>query len=235
MKSLVVLPTYNEAENIDKILERLTKYDFLDILVVDDNSTDGTREKVYQWIKNNPKIHILERPGKLGLGTAYVDGFKWGLKRDYEAFFEMDADLSHNPDDIPRFIEALKNGYDVVIGSRYMNNTISVVGWDFKRLLLSKFANWYATTILGLKHLTDITSGYRVYSRKCLEAVGLDKIKSNGYAFQIEMVYRCYKKGCKNGEIPIIFYERNGGSSKMSKKIALEAAIMVWRLKFGKV
>jgi dolichol-phosphate mannosyltransferase len=235
MKSLVVLPTYNETENIDKILERLIKYDFLDILVVDDNSTDGTREKVYQWIKSNPKIHILERPGKLGLGTAYVDGFKWGLKRDYEAFFEIDADLSHNPDDISRFIEALKNDYDVVIGSRYVNNTISVVGWDFKRLLLSKFANWYATTILRLKYLTDITSGYRVYSRKCLEAAGLDKIKSNGYAFQIEMVHRCYKKGCKIGEIPIIFYERNGGSSKMSKKIALEAAIMVWRLKFEKI
>lgn len=122
MKSLVVLPTYNEAENIDKILEKLTKYDFLDILVVDDNSTDGTREKVYKWIKNNPIIHILERPGKLGLGTAYVDGFKWGLKRDYEAFFEMDADLSHNPDDIPRFIEALKNGYDAVIVFLFLYN-----------------------------------------------------------------------------------------------------------------
>jgi len=233
-KVLVVIPTYNEIENIDKILQELLKFDFLDILIIDDNSTDGTREKIEDWIKKESRINAIYRKGKLGLGTAYITGFREGLKKGYELFFEMDADLSHKPEDIPRFIKKIEEGYDVVIGSRYIGGTISVVGWDFKRLLLSKFANLYATKILGLDYLSDITSGYRCYKREVLEKVNLEKIKSNGYAFQIEMVYKAHKLGFKIGEIPIIFYERNGGSSKMSRKIALEAAIMVWRLKFGK-
>lgn len=235
MKVLIVLPTYNEADNINKVLDNLLNFDFLDVLVVDDSSTDGTVDIVKSWIKKTDRVNLIQRPAKLGLGTAYITGFKWGLERDYDLFFEMDSDLSHNPNDIPRFIDKINEGFDVVIGSRYMNNTISVVGWDFKRLLLSKFANWYATTILGLRDLSDITSGFRCYRRKVLETVMLDKIKSNGYSFQIEMAYKSYKLGFKVGEIPIIFYERNGGSSKMSKKIAIEAAIMVWRLKFGRI
>ncbi|MGC8868335.1 MAG: polyprenol monophosphomannose synthase [Sulfurihydrogenibium sp.] len=233
MKSLLVLPTYNEAENIEKVMQKLLVYDNLDILVVDDSSTDGTAEIVKNLPEFGKKVFIIERPGKLGLGTAYITGFKWGLEKDYELFFEMDADLSHDPQDIPRFIEKINEGYDVVVGSRYMNNTISVVGWDFKRLLISKFGNWYATTILGLRQFSDVTSGFRVYRRSCFSKIDLDRIKSNGYAFQIEMVYKLYKKGCKITEIPIIFYERFGGSSKMSKKIAFEAFLMVWRLRFG--
>lgn len=234
MKTLIVLPTYNEEKNINQLVQKVLKYD-VDLLFIDDNSQDKTVEEIKSWMDKSNRVHLIQRPSKLGLGTAYIEGFKWGLRRDYDIFFEMDSDLSHNPEDIPRFIEKMKEGYDLVIGSRYINGTISVVGWDFKRLLLSKFANWYATTILKLKNLSDVTSGYRCYSRKCLEKLDLSKIKSNGYAFQIEMVYRLVKIGCKITEIPIIFYERNEGSSKMSRKIALEAAIMVWKLKFERI
>lgn len=234
MKTLIVLPTYNEEKNINQLVQKVLKYD-VDLLFIDDNSQDKTVEEIKSWMDKSNRVHLIQRPSKLGLGTAYIEGFKWGLRRDYDIFFEMDSDLSHNPEDIPRFIEKMKEGNDLVIGSRYINGTISVVGWDFKRLLLSKFANWYATTILKLKNLSDVTSGYRCYSRKCLEKLDLSKIKSNGYAFQIEMVYRLVKIGCKITEIPIIFYERNEGSSKMSRKIALEAAIMVWKLKFERI
>ncbi len=232
MKILVVLPTYNEAENIKKIIP-LTLKQKVDILIIDDNSNDGTPDIIKKYLTKDGKINLIQRPAKLGLGTAYLTGFKWALKRDYQYVFEMDADLSHDPSDIPRFIEKSEEGYDLVIGSRYTHGTISVVGWDFRRLLLSKFANKYATTILGLGFLTDVTSGYRCYRRSVLESIELDKIKSNGYAFQIEMVYRAFKKGFKIGEIPIIFYERNSGSSKMDKKIVREAALMVWRLRLG--
>jgi len=231
MNILVVLPTYNEANNIDKLLRKLIQYEFLDILVIDDNSPDGTLEKVRKWSFKDQRINFIRRSNKLGLGSAYVTGFKWGLKRTYDYFFAMDADLSHNPNDISRFIEEIEKGFDLVVGSRYLKGTINVVGWDFRRLLLSKFANWYATTILGIKRYTDVTSGYRVYSRKALKKINLESIKSNGYAFQIEMVYKIHKASLKITEIPIIFYEREHGSSKMSKKIALEAAIMVWKLR----
>ncbi len=232
MKTLVVLPTYNEVKNIEKVLEELLKFDFLDVLVVDDSSPDGTADKVKKIMEKEKRVYLIERPRKLGLGTAYITGFRWGMEKEYECFFEIDADLSHDPNDIPKFIEKLEEGFDLVIGSRYMNNKISVVGWDFKRLLLSKFANWYAIKILGLKGLSDVTSGYRAYRKRCLEKIGLDKVKSNGYAFQIEMVYRAVKKSCKVAEVPIIFYERNSGCSKMTKKIALEAALTVWKLRF---
>lgn len=233
MKALVIIPTYNEVNNIYTVINKVLEHENVDILVVDDSSQDGTAEKVKTWAEKTERVSLIIRPAKLGLGTAYVTGFKWGLNHDYKYFFEMDADLSHNPAEIPNFIRKIDEGYDLVIGSRYMRGTISVVGWDFKRLLLSKFANKYAITILRLNWLTDITSGYRCYSRRVIESIDLDKIKSNGYAFQIEMAYRVYKKGLKIGEIPIIFYERNSGSSKMSRKIALEAAWMVWRLRFG--
>lgn len=232
MKSLVVLPTYNEAKNIERLIPKVIEQD-VDILFVDDNSQDGTAEIIRHWMEKVPRINLIQRPAKLGLGTAYVTGFKWALERHFEYIFEMDADLSHDPAEIPKFIAKCEEGYDLVIGSRYTRGTISVVGWDFRRLLLSKFANKYATTILNLGFLTDVTSGYRCYSRKVLESIDLDIIKSNGYAFQIEMVYRAHKQGFLIGEIPIIFYERNSGSSKMSKKIVREAALMVWRLRLG--
>ncbi len=232
-KALVVVPTYNESDSIDVLLDRLLGFEFLDILVVDDNSRDGTFEKVLDWSLKDRRVHFIRRMGKLGLGSAYVAGFKWGMGRDYTLFFEMDADLSHDPADIPRFIEKLKEGYDMVLGSRYTNGTISVIGWDFKRLLLSKFGNFYASTILNLREFTDLTGGYRCYRRRCLERIDLGSIKSNGYAFQIEMVYRAIKAGCRVGELPIIFHERQGGSSKMSRRIALEAAVMVWRMRIG--
>lgn len=232
MDALVILPTYNEAKNLEKLIPRILEKN-VHLLFVDDNSSDGTVEKIQEWMKINDRVNLIQRPAKLGLGTAYLEGFKWALKRDYRYIFEMDADLSHDPADIPKFIEKCEEGYDLVIGSRYTRGTISVVGWDFRRLLLSKFANKYATTILGLRFLTDVTSGYRCYRRRVLENIDLDRIKSNGYAFQIEMAYRTYQKGFRIGEIPIIFYERNSGSSKMSKKIIREAALMVWRLRLG--
>lgn len=233
MKTLVILPTYNEAKNVERLIPKILEQN-VHILFIDDNSADGTPEIISKYMKKENSINLIQRPQKLGLGTAYVTGFKWALERNYQYIFEMDADLSHDPADIPKFITKCNDGYDLVIGSRYIRGTISVVGWDFRRLLLSKFANKYATTILGLGFLTDVTSGYRCYSRKVLESIDLDIIKSNGYAFQIEMVYRAYKKGFKIGEIPIIFYERNSGSSKMSKKIVREAALMVWRLRLGR-
>ena len=235
MKTLIILPTYNERENIKKIVSLiLENYDNCDILVIDDNSPDNTAEVVKNIMHNESRLKLIIREKKLGLGTAYTTGFKWGLEKGYDIFFEIDADLSHDPSEIPKFIKKIENGCDLVIGSRYTNNTISVVGWDFKRLILSKFANWYATTILNTKNLTDITSGFRAYTKRCFETIGLDNIKSNGYAFQIEMAYRALKRGLRVCEVPIIFYERAGGSSKMSRKIALEAAIMVWRLRFGR-
>jgi dolichol-phosphate mannosyltransferase len=231
MKSLVILPTYNEAKTLPKVLSKISAYEWLDALVVDDNSTDGTAEVVQNWPGNSGRFHIIHRPMKMGLGTAYVTGFKWGLKRGYEYFFEMDSDLSHNPEALPWFIRDMEEGeYDLMVGSRYTRGTISVVGWDFRRLLLSKIGNFYASRILGLR-FSDLTSGFRCYKRKVLEAIDLDRIVSNGYAFQIEMTYRAIKAGFKVGEMPITFYERNYGSSKMTKEIVREAIILPWKLR----
>lgn len=229
MKTFIIIPTYNEGRNIGNVLSKTLNIIDADILVVDDNSTDGTRDIVRGFF-DTERVFMLERPSKLGLGTAYVTGFKWGLQRDYDLFFEMDADMSHDPVAIPDFIKKAQDGYDMVVGSRYLNNTISVVGWDFKRLLLSKFGNFYIQKLTPLKTFTDMTSGYRCYTRKALELINLDRIKSNGYAFQIEMVYRAFKAGIKITEIPIIFYERNGGSSKMNKKIIREAVLLPFKL-----
>lgn len=234
MKTLIVIPTYNEANNIKKVLKVALKVSDGDILVVDDSSTDGTKDIVRKHFDTG-RVHMLERPSKLGLGTAYLDGFQWGIQRGYELFFEMDADNSHNPASIPYFIKKVEEGCDMVVGSRYLNNTISVVGWDFRRLLLSKFGNWYASTLLNLRQFTDLTSGYRCYTRKALEAIELKRVKSNGYAFQIEMVYRGHKKGLKIAEIPIIFYERGGGGSKMDKRIVKEAVLLPFKLMIEKV
>ena len=234
IKTLILLPTYNEVNNIDKILKKLSLFDFVDVLIIDDNSTDGTLNKIEKWMKKYSRIQLFKRASKLGLGTAYITGFKWGLEKGYDLFFEMDADLSHDPDEIPNFIKKIEEGYDVVIGSRYLNGTISVVGWDFKRLLLSKFGNFYAATLLNLRQFTDLTSGYRCYSKNALLKIDLDKINSNGYAFQIEMIYYAWKNGLKITEIPIIFYERESGGSKMSKKIILEAVLLPFKLMYKK-
>jgi dolichol-phosphate mannosyltransferase len=180
------------------------------------------------------RVSLIERSGKLGLGTAYVEGFRWGLERGYDYFIEMDADGSHDPAMLPGFIEEMKNGNDLVIGSRYMDGAISVVGWDFRRLLLSKFGNLYSSGILGLG-LSDLTSGFRCYSRKALESINLDAIRSNGYSFQIEMAYMIAAGCLKVSELPIIFYERASGSSKMTKKIIREAVLMPWKLRLRRI
>lgn len=231
LKLLVVIPTFNEAKTIARVIEETLETMRGDILVVDDNSTDATNHLVKQYL-GTERVYMLERPSKLGLGTAYIEGFKSGLGNDYELFFEMDGDLSHDPKVIPDFIEKIEEGYDMVVGSRYLNKTINVVGWDFKRLLLSKFGNWYASRLLGLSRFTDLTSGFRCYTRKALETADLDTIKSNGYAFQIEMVYRVWRARLRIAEIPIIFYERSDGISKMNKKIVQEAAFLPFRLRF---
>lgn len=234
MKTLVVLPTYNEAENIGGILDRVMAHGIFDVLVVDDNSTDGTRDIVRGFMDRHENINMLERPGKLGLGTAYTTGFRWGLERGYECMMEMDSDFSHNPGDMPRFVAEIENGAHLVIGSRYIGGTISVIGWDFKRLLLSRFGNMYASTILGLS-LTDLTSGFRAYSRTALENIDLSSIYSEGYSFQIEMAYYVFSLGLKVEEIHIVFTERAQGSSKMSKSIVREAIKLPWKLRLRKM
>lgn len=230
MKSLVILPTYNEKENLPVILIKILTQDAFDVLIVDDNSSDGTRDMARHWVEKDCRVNLIERPAKLGLGTAYITGFKWGLKRDYGCFIEMDSDLSHNPLDLPRFVEEIDGGGDLVIGSRYMNGKISVVGWDFKRLLLSRFGNFYAAGILRTG-LSDMTSGFRAFSRRALEGISLDSIGSEGYAFQIEMAYHVWRAKGRAMEIPIIFTERVSGFSKMSKKIVREAVWLPWKLK----
>lgn len=230
-RSLVIIPTYNERENITRIIPAvLGQNENLDVLVVDDGSPDGTGAIVDGIAAENPRVHALHREGKLGLGTAYVAGFKWALKRGYDIIFEMDADFSHNPDRIPKFLEAIKNA-DLVLGSRYQNGQINVVNWPMSRLFLSYSANIYARTITGLQ-VFDATGGFKAFRRAVLEAIDLDDVRSNGYAFQIEMTFRAWRKGFRIIEIPIVFVDRTEGSSKMSKKIVREAVWMVWRLRW---
>lgn len=233
-KSLVILPTYNERKNIGKIIGKILWLEGFHILVIDDASTDGTAGIVREFMEKTNKVHLIERPAKLGLGTAYITGFKWGLENDYAYLIEMDADGSHNPESLPWFIKEIEKGYDMVIGSRYLEGKISVVGWDFHRLLLSKFGNFYASRLLRLP-FTDLTSGFRCYSRKALESIDLDRVKSNGYSFQIEMVYWIRRTGLKIGEMPIIFFERNSGSSKMSKAIIREAVFLPWKVRLERL
>ncbi len=228
-KALVIIPTYNEKAGLPGIIGAVLKYETFDILIVDDASPDGTAGVVKDIMSRNDRVFLVERPGKLGLGTAYVEGFKWGLQRGYEYLIEMDADGSHNPDALPWFIREIE-GYGLVIGSRYLSKRISVVGWDFRRLLMSKFGNMYASVILGIG-LTDMTSGFRCYTREALEAIDLDRIHSSGYSFQIEMAYLVLMSGFKVHEMPIIFYDRNSGSSKMSGKIVREAMALPWMLR----
>jgi dolichol-phosphate mannosyltransferase len=233
-KALVVIPTYNEKETIQYMISSVLEHEGFDLLIVDDGSPDGTAGIVSNMMAVEKRVFLIERSGKLGLGTAYVEGFKWGLERGYDYFIEMDADNSHDPDALPLFIEKVEEGFGLVIGSRYLNRSISVVGWDFKRLMMSKFGNFYASSILGLP-MTDLTSGYRCYSRDALKTIDLDNLHSNGYAFQIEMAYRVASAGLRVVEIPIIFRERESGESKMSKQIAREAAVLPWKLRCGRL
>lgn len=230
MKTLVILPTYNEADNLPIVLGKLMELGHADILIIDDNSTDGTRQIAQDWVARYKHVNLVERAGKLGLGTAYICGFKWGLEHGYDIMVEMDSDLSHNPSDLQRFIAAVHGNVGLVIGSRYVGGIISVVGWNFNRLLLSRFGNFYAAYLLKAP-LSDMTSGYRAYSREALSNIDLDSIHSEGYAFQIEMAYYVWRSGLRVLEIPIVFTERLSGISKMSKTIIREAVWLPWRIK----
>ncbi len=232
---LVIIPTYNEKENIEKIIRKVFSLEKeFDILIIEDNSPDGTADIVKRLLKEFPdRLFIEERKGKLGLGTAYIHGFRWALKRDYQYVCEMDADFSHNPDDLLRLYDACKNGADVAIGSRYIKG-VNVVNWPMSRVLLSYFASKYVKIVTGLK-IADSTAGFVCYTRKVLETIRLDKIKFVGYAFQIEMKYTASKLGFNIVEVPIIFTDRTEGVSKMNQGIFKEAAIGVIKLRFKKI
>lgn len=224
-KILIVIPTYNERENLPELLARLPSELKLELLFIDDNSGDGTAEWIKELAGQRAGIHLIQRPSKLGLGTAYIAGFKWALERDYELIIEMDADLSHDPKDIRQFIQSVRDGADLVIGSRYING-IRIINWPLGRLMLSKFASAYTRFFTGLP-LTDPTSGFKCFRRHVLKALQLDKIQSNGYGFQIEMDFYAWKKGFKLVEVPIIFTDRHHGTSKMNSQIVREAVWMV--------
>lgn len=233
-KNLVIIPTYNEIENIEKMIHTVFSLPReFELLIVDDGSPDGTAAKVKE-LQNTytAKLHIEERKGKLGLGTAYIHGFKWALARNYDYIFEMDCDFSHNPADLPRLLEACEKGADVAVGSRYVKGG-NVSNWDMKRILLSYFASIYVRMILWIP-VKDTTAGFKCYKRKVLESIELDRIRFMGYAFQIEMKYRAVKKGFKIVEVPIMFTDRVLGVSKMSTKIFKEAFIGVIQMRFNK-
>ncbi|HTK81135.1 MAG TPA: polyprenol monophosphomannose synthase [Bacteroidota bacterium] len=228
-KILVVTPTYNESENIEQFITQvLQQREDVEILIVDDSSPDGTGEMVERMMSKNPRIHLLRRAGKMGLGTAYVAGFKYALERSYEFVFEMDADFSHDPKEIPRMLDKAATN-DLVIGSRYTDG-VRVINWPIRRLLLSYSANVYTRIITGMP-VKDATGGFKCFRREVLAAIDLEKVKSNGYAFQIEMNFKAFRKGFKLVEHPIIFADRTSGVSKMNKKIVYEAVFRVWKLK----
>jgi len=228
-RCLVIIPTFNEADNLPRLLPIILSLgSHFNILIVDDNSPDGTAKLVKEMQKTEQRIHLIERPGKMGLGTAYVAGFKFALANGFDYIFEMDADFSHDPAELPRLL-AKAEEYDLVIGSRYIEG-VNVVNWPMKRLLLSYFANIYTRVITGMP-VRDATGGFKCFRRKVLESIDLDAIHSNGYSFQIEMSFKSWRKGFRVCEIPIVFVDRRIGVSKMSKKIVYEAVWMVWRLK----
>jgi len=230
-RGLVIVPTYNESENVTRIVPLILSQDpLLDVLVVDDNSPDGTGALADELAQAHPRVHVLHRPGKQGLGRAYLAGFAWALERQYGYIFEMDCDFSHDPMHLPEFLAAIKTA-DLVLGSRYRDGKVTVVNWPMSRLILSYAANIYARAVTGLK-LGDGTGGFKCFRREVLAAIPLDQVKSNGYAFQIEMSFRAWKKGFRIAEIPIVFHDRTEGESKMSKGIVQEAIWMVWRLRW---
>ena len=230
-RALVIIPTYNERDNVERIITTVLAQDpSLEVLVVDDGSPDGTGEIVDRIAAANPRVHATHRPKKLGLGTAYLTGFRWALEREYAYVFEMDADFSHDPAHLPQFLNAIREN-DLVLGSRYRQGRVTVVNWPMTRLLLSYCANIYARVVTGLR-LGDATGGFKCFRRSVLEAIPLDQVKSNGYAFQIEMSFRAWRKGFRITEIPIVFVDRTDGESKMSNRIIREAIWMVWRLRW---
>ncbi len=238
-RALIIIPTYNEIDNVENIVravleqEKNTPDVQLSVLIVDDNSPDGTAS-VVKKLQEDPtlgpeRVHLLSRPGKMGLGTAYVEGFRYGLSHTFDYIFEMDADFSHDPNELPNFLREIKS-YDVVLGSRYITGA-NVANWPLRRLLLSYYANKYARIVTGLK-VYDTTGGFKCFRREVLESIDLNSIHSNGYAFQIEMNFRAWRKKFRIKEIPIVFVDRRAGTSKMNKSIVREAVLLVWKLKF---
>jgi dolichol-phosphate mannosyltransferase len=237
-KALVVIPTYNEASNLPTLVPQVLAQDpRLEILVVDDNSPDGTGPLADALALTDPRVHVLHREAKLGLGTAYLTGFRWALDRGYEYVFEMDADFSHDPAHLPEFLKAAANA-DLVLGSRYLGGKVTVVNWPIGRLMLSYWANVYARWVTGLR-IWDLTGGFKCFHRRVLEALDLSQVRSNGYAFQIEMSVRAWRNGFKLAEVPIVFVDRTVGQSKMNRKIVREAIWVVPRLRlmawFGRI
>jgi dolichol-phosphate mannosyltransferase len=236
MKAIIIIPTYNELDNIDNILTAVLNAADVHVMIVDDNSPDGTSDRVEERMKTDTRIHLLKRPGKMGLGTAYCEGFAKALSMGYDAIMEMDADFSHDPQDIPRFLKEIEQN-DLVIGSRYSNG-VNVVNWPLRRLILSYGANLYTRIITGMP-VKDATGGFKCFRSSMLAKIDLNDIHSNGYAFQIEMNYRLWKAGARIKEIPIIFVDRRSGVSKMNKSIVYEAVFLVWKLQvmwlFGKI
>ncbi len=229
-KTLVVVPTYNERDNLPPLVQRLLALPVaVDVLIVDDNSPDGTGQLADQLASKNPSVKVLHRTEKEGLGRAYIAGFTWALENKYEFVFELDGDFSHNPDDIPMFLNAAREA-DLVLGSRYLNG-IRIINWPLSRLMLSKSAAKYVQVITGMP-FTDPTGGYKCFRRRALEAIHLEGIRSNGYSFQIEMTHKLWRQGMKIVEVPIVFTDRFQGHSKMSGHIVREALLMVWRLWF---
>jgi dolichol-phosphate mannosyltransferase len=229
MKTLVIIPTYNERENIERIVPLVLEKDpSIHVLIVDDGSPDGTGQLADGMAKEDNRIFVIHRKNKSGLGTAYITGFKFALKKTYDLIFEMDCDFSHDPKYIPHFLGAIRDA-DLVLGSRYIKG-VNVINWPMSRLLLSYYANVYSRIITGLP-VKDATGGFKCFRREILESLELDKVKSNGYSFQIEMSFRAWKKGFRIKEIPIVFEDRKLGQSKMSKKIVREAVWMVWKLR----
>lgn len=234
-RKIVIIPTYNERENIENIIRKVFSLGGgYDILIIDDGSPDGTAAIVKRLQQEFPeRLHMIERPGKLGLGTAYITGFKWSIDKGYDYTFEMDADFSHNPEDLPRLYQACKDGADLAIGSRYCDG-ISVINWPIGRIIMSYYASVYVRTVLGMK-VYDCTAGFKCYSNKVLRTIDLDKVEMKGYGFQIEMKYTTYKLGFKITEVPIIFVNRKAGTSKMNGGIFGEAFWGVMKLRFRKL
>lgn len=234
-RKIVIIPTYNEKENIERIIRKVLSLDGgYDILIIDDGSPDGTAS-IVKGLQNEfqGRLNIIERKGKLGLGTAYITGFKWALANNFDYIFEMDADFSHDPDDLPRLLDACRNGAGVAIGSRYYDG-ISVVNWPIGRIIMSYYASKYVRTVLGIK-VFDCTAGFKCYRREVLESIDLDRIKMKGYGFQIEMKYTAYRLGFPITEVPVIFVNRKAGTSKMSGSIFGEAFWGVIKLRFRKI
>lgn len=231
-RALVIVPTYNERENLPRLVPMILEQDpRLEVLIIDDASPDGTGEVADRIADGEASVHVIHRDGKLGLGTAYIQGFRWGLERGYDLLFEMDADFSHDPSHLPQFLEAARE-FDVVLGSRYLHGRVTVVNWPITRLVLSYGANIYARVVTGLP-VTDSTSGFKCFHRKVLETINLDRVGSEGYSFQIEMSLRAWRAGFSLGEIPIVFADRDVGESKMSKRIIWEAVWRVWALRLA--